>query len=823
MAQAQITNGGPIILFQPENEYSLVRNNQLFPDGTYMQYVINQAHDNGILVPIISNDAHPSGHNAPGTGLGEVDIYGYDAYPLGFNCARPEDWPTGKLPTNWADLHLQQSPNTPFSILEFQGGSYDVWGGNGYEKCAELLNQEFTRVFNKNNIAFGINILNMYMAFGGTNWGNLGYPRGYTSYDYGATIAEDRTITRKKYGEAKLLGYFFSSVPAYREAVPRRATTALTTTADLTVTPLSANETGFWVLRHTDYSQRKKTEYEITLPTRAGNMTIPQLAGKLTLNGRDSKILTTDLQLSGNTHLRYSSAEILAITETDGRRVLVLYGRADERHECAIDIPRNAKIYEHRQGVESSIKTKRQGGSLVVAWDAAKERSIVDLGSTRLVLLGNDSAYDYWVVDLQTTGPKQKIIIKGPYLVRSVRVQGNRLDISADFNQTTTVEVFAVPAQVKNLFINSKKSKHSEPIKGVWSTNVSFETPRISLPDFSTSSWKFIDSLPEVKPEYDDAGWPKADLRDSHNDYRALSTPTSLYSGDYGFHAGLLIYRGHFVSSGNETGLEIWNQGGWAFSSSAWLNGTYLGSSKVNATRPDANTTYEFPRLDQGRRYTLTILQDSQGYELNPWVGDDEMKHPRGILNYTLQQREQESISWRISGNLGGEDYQDRVRGPLNEGGSFVERNGFHQPGPPTKERSWTFLYGDDAASFELQSEAYGMLERVKEDLEHWRAKGPVGKLHNIVRFIRASPQRTEAFKAHAKEQEEADIYKLAEESTAELEVIQNNATRWNSTYMMIERALIKQSELNSFIQELGLEADASRRVPTADILTSDD
>jgi hypothetical protein len=40
---------------------------------------------------------------------------------------------------------------------------------------------------------------------------------------------------------------------------------------------------------------------------------------------------------------------------------------------------------------------------------------------------------------------------------------------------------------------------------------------------------------------------------------------------------------------------------------------------------------------------------------------------------------------------------------------------------------------------------------------------------------------------------------------------------------MMIERALIKQSELNSFIQELGVEADASRKVPTADISTSDD
>jgi hypothetical protein len=29
------------------------------------------------------------------------------------------------------------------------------------------------------------------------------------------------------------------------------------------------------------------------------------------------------------------------------------------------------------------------------------------------------------------------------------------------------------------------------------------------------------------------------------------------------------------------------------------------------------------------------------------------------------------------------------------------------------------FLYGDNAASFELQSEACGLLERVEEDLKH--------------------------------------------------------------------------------------------------------
>jgi hypothetical protein len=113
------------------------------------------------------------------------------------------------------------------------------------------------------------------------------------------------------------------------------------------------------------------------------------------------------------------------------------------------------------------------------------------------------------------------------------------------------------------------------------------------------------------------------------------------------------------------------------------------------------------------------------------------------------------------------------------------------------------------------------MLEGVKEDLECWQAKGPVGKLHNIVRFIGASPQRTEAFKAHAREQEEVNIYKVVEESTAELEVIQNSVTRWSSTYIMIGGALIKQSELNRFIRKLGLEGDVSRRIPAADILTS--
>lgn len=74
IAKAQITNGGPVILFQPENEYSGASGIP-FPNKKYMQYVIDQARKAGIVVPLIDNDSYPGGTGAPGTGEGAVDIY----------------------------------------------------------------------------------------------------------------------------------------------------------------------------------------------------------------------------------------------------------------------------------------------------------------------------------------------------------------------------------------------------------------------------------------------------------------------------------------------------------------------------------------------------------------------------------------------------------------------------------------------------------------------------------------------------------------------------------------------------------------------------
>jgi Glycosyl hydrolases family 35. len=50
------------------------------------------------------------------------------------------------------------------NVLQFQGGSFDPWGGSSLSACAELLNHEFERVFYKNDFSFGVAFLNLYMV-----------------------------------------------------------------------------------------------------------------------------------------------------------------------------------------------------------------------------------------------------------------------------------------------------------------------------------------------------------------------------------------------------------------------------------------------------------------------------------------------------------------------------------------------------------------------------------------------------------------------------------------------------------------------------------
>jgi hypothetical protein len=55
-------------------------------------------------------------------------------------------------------------------------------------------------------------------------------------------------------------------------------------------------------------------------------------------------------------------------------------------------------------------------------------------------------------------------------------------------------------------------------------------------------------------------------------------------------------------------------------------------------------------------------------------------------------------------------------------------------------------LFGEDLGAFELE---VSVAKDELEDLQLWQKKGPIGKLHNIVKYIKDSYQRRERFERY--------------------------------------------------------------------------
>lgn len=278
------------------------------------------------------------------------------------------------------------------------------------------------------------------------------------------------------------------------------------------------------------------------------------------------------------------------------------------------------------------------------------------------------------------------VIINGGYLIRSVDVTGSTLSVNADFNATTSLEIIGAPEDTTKLVLNGEKVEYTKNGLGNWVVKPAITFPETKLPDLKSLKWKGIDTLPEIKASYDDGRWVNANLDATYNSFTPLKTPVSLYGSDYGFNTGTLLLRGAFEATGNETSLSLRTVGGLAYGSSAWLNETFLGSVKGNPDNADISSIYKIPDLIKGKTYVLTVVVDNMGLNENLVPGYDSMKEPRGVLEYRLRSAldvETKINTWKITGNLGGEAYKDHFRGPLNEGGFFFERQGYHLPSPP--------------------------------------------------------------------------------------------------------------------------------------------
>ncbi|PYI11671.1 beta-galactosidase [Aspergillus sclerotiicarbonarius CBS 121057] len=707
VAQAQITNGGPVILVQAENEYTLCMtetgytqmNNETVTaannsclEKEYMAYVERQYRQAGVVVPLIVNDAEPLGDWAPGTGVGAVDIYSFDFYPLQWSTAPPNasDWSSMNSPLEWYNytVHEEQSPTTPFSISEFQGGVPDAWGGVGVDTGAAYIGPEFERVFYKLNYGYRVALQSLYMIFGGTNWGNLGHPGGYTSYDVGAAIKEDRQVIREKYSELKLQAGFLQSSPAYLISQPDNGTYGVyTDSTALATTRLHTNTTNFYIVRHGELGADDTVPYKLQVSTSIGNISIPQLGGSLSLHGRDSKIHVVDYDV-GSIHLIYSTAEVFSWKKAGNKSVLILYGGEGETHEFAVP----AVLLP--SSVEGDGLLINSSASTVIQWSVQPSRRVVHFGDQLEVhLLWRNEAYNYWVLDLPLPGiarhaspsrANSSVIIQAGYLLRTASLSGTTLNLTGDLNATAELEIIAAPPSISTIFFNNQRVPTTKP-NGRLHATLLYQPPQITLPSLPSLKWHYIDSLPEIHPTYNDHLWTACNHTSSHNP-RHLTTPTSLYSSDYGYNTGSLLYRGTFTATGSESTLYLLTEGGYAYGHSIWLNNTFLSSWRGSPAEMFHNQTLPLPTLHPGETYILTILIDHMGNDENFPANGAIMKDPRGVLDYTLHGRDKEAISWKMTGNLGGETYRDHSRGPLNEGALYAERQGYHLPGAPVEQ-----------------------------------------------------------------------------------------------------------------------------------------
>jgi hypothetical protein len=133
------------------------------------------------------------------------------------------------------------------------------------------------------------------------------------------------------------------------------------------------------------------------------------------------------------------------------------------------------------------------------------------------------------------------------------------------------------------------------------------------------------------------------------------------------------------------------------------------------------------------------------------------------------------------------------------------------------------FLFGKNADAIEVEDNVLRTLGHELEHRDAWRKYGPVGKLHNVIVFIRRTPQRKELLQSVCNLEEPGFDDMLLNEETRKLGVLQDNATRWNSTYKMIERALQKRDEIDTFIRRCERESDTGKRVPAEDHLMTED
>ncbi|PPQ64156.1 hypothetical protein CVT24_008791 [Panaeolus cyanescens] len=702
----QINRGGPVIAVQIDNEYT----QNPISHAEYFAQLEDAFHNSDIVVPLTYNDPGQGRNFINGTGA--VDLYGQDSYPQGFDCSNPTVW--RPVVTNYHQYHAQVNPSQPWYIPEFQGGSFDAWGPTapGYDPCRTLTGADFQSVFNLQLWASNAKLINYYMLYGGTSWGGIPFHGVYTSYDYGASINEGRELTTK-FDELKRQGLFIRSSPEfYKTDWVADSSTGLNITSNSAafITQLRNPDTGanFYIARQASSTSTSTTTFKLNVETSQGSLQIPVVANAITLGGRESKVILTDYSWGKSSKFLYSTAQVFYAGTIDNRDVLFLHGNSAQMHEASLVLTGKPNTVQRNPLIQLSTGDDNfKSGTTIVSflagieglvtiWDSDTQLVLYADSNTAAtfwspVLAGNsdDPLRNYWGL-----GTNSSILVGGPYLVRDATLSGTQLRLRGDLKTDVRLTVIA-PKGIRSITWNGQLVSadfslgNSVTAVGGFTGQLRLKKELTGLNIPKLSGWRYKDSLPEIQSSFDDGAWTLANktktnipLKPYYGDGRIL------YGCDYGFCENTVLWRGHFISNGNEKSVNLSINGGEAFAASVWVNDVFLGTSFGNSTNnrnileeTDDKFTFPIGSLKNGADNVITIVQDNMGLNETQGANTDSSKGPRGVRGFALDNGGT-FASWKVQGKVGGyKGFPDKTRGVLNEGGLFGERKGWHLPG----------------------------------------------------------------------------------------------------------------------------------------------
>jgi beta-galactosidase GanA len=688
------TGGGTVVLYQLENEYA-----SHVSDSTgqgYMAHLYAKARADGITVPLFHNDKGRNGYWIPGgfpTG-GESGryLYAFDGYPS--PGSTPPDW--GYFGAGGAKGGATASPNTPGFMAEFGGGWFDPWGGAefaglGYAQARATRDAVYERRFYLTNLANGIKVHNVYMTFGGTSWGWLPAPVVYTSYDYGAAVDEARNQTSKLV-PMKQLGLMLETVPDLGRLDAAAAVAASDNRIKVYHLTNPDTQAHVYVLRNDTGSA-----ISVTLPvtTASGTVTVPAAGSPIRLPGKDAKLLATGIR-TGHRTLIYSTAQPMLQTTVNRTEIAVLTGRTGDPVEAVIAAAA-APAVTVLSGAATTAYDATAGALRVNATLGGRTALLIDDrdGTAPLVLILADDAATatLWRPLTAASGPA---FVRGPLLVRDATVDGDTLLLTGDTDSATDLEVWA-PYGISRVRWNGAHVHVDPTASGSLLGRTRLPGPQpVALP--AITAWYQAAENPESDPAFDDGGWTPAAKSASGSTTAVPTGQPVLFADDYGFHYGDVWYRGRFTGAAAAVTLSY--SSGTQGMLMAWLDGVPLGSHRqpVPTQAQDtistwtATASFAVPAdLQADGAHVLSILVRPMAHSEDGGANDAH-KAARGLTAVTATgtaAAAAPSISWLIQG---GSTTADPVRGPLNTGGLYGERTGWHLPGlrEDKDEQTWS-------------------------------------------------------------------------------------------------------------------------------------